>query len=227
MEGSSAATIRLWDLPVRLCHWSFVILIAALWWTAENDYMNWHMRLGITLAAVLTFRVLWGFVGSSTARFGAFVRGPVAVVRYLASLGKPGHETVVGHNAAGGWSVLALLGAMIIQVALGLISGDPDYGAAGPLYDLAGYELAYDATDWHTKIVFNVILAIVGLHIAAIVFYRVVKRDNLVRPMITGRRVVPAGTRGMAPVPVSRAILCAAASVGFAAWLWAGVPPFG
>ncbi|MCJ2182997.1 cytochrome b/b6 domain-containing protein [Novosphingobium sp. 1949] len=226
MEGPATADIRLWDLPVRLCHWSFVVLIPALWWTAHSDYMEWHMRLGITLCALLVFRVAWGFVGSSTARFSAFVRGPQAVARYLATLGKP-HAPVVGHNAAGGWSVLALLGAMGLQVALGLVSGDPDYGAAGPLYDLVGYEFAYDATEWHTKIVFNVILAVIALHVAAILFYRLVKRDNLVAPMVTGKRAFPEGTRAMAPVAPWRAGACALLAAGIAGWLWAGAPPFG
>ncbi|GAM06005.1 cytochrome b/b6 domain-containing protein [Novosphingobium sp. MBES04] len=224
-EGPAQTRIRLWDLPVRLCHWSFVGLIPALWWTAENDEMTWHMRLGLALAALLTFRVLWGFVGSSTARFTNFVHGPVAVARYLASLGKPGHDVTVGHNAAGGWSVLALLGAMALQVALGLISGDPDYGAAGPLYDLAGFELAYEATDWHTEVGFNLILAVIGLHLAAIIFYRIVKRDNLVAPMVTGSRPALAGTKGMAPVAAWRALICAGIGIGFAIWLGMGAPP--
>ncbi|MBT0667247.1 cytochrome b/b6 domain-containing protein [Novosphingobium profundi] len=227
MEDPTATSIRLWDLPVRLCHWSFVILIPALWWTAENDEMHWHMRLGMTLAALLAFRILWGFFGSSTARFTSFVRGPGAVLGYLRSLGREPHVPIAGHNAAGGWSVLALLGAMVLQVGLGLISGDPDYGAAGPLYDIAGYELAYDATEWHTKIIFNVILAVVGLHLAAIVFYRLFKRDNLVKPMLTGRRPMPKDSSGMVPVPAWRALACLAAALMLAGWLWAGAPPFG
>ncbi len=225
MEGPGTQTIRLWDLPVRLCHWSFAVLIPALWWTAENDEMDWHMRLGLTLAAVLTFRILWGFCGSSTARFAGFVKGPGAVLRYLGSLRAPGHAVTVGHNAAGGWSVLALLAAMLVQVSLGLVSGDPDYGAAGPLYNLVGYEFAYDATEWHTKVLFNVILALVGLHLGAIVFYRLVKRDNLVRPMVTGTREVPRGLHAMVGVPAWRAYLCALVAAGFAVWLSLGAPP--
>lgn len=227
MGEPSAIRVRLWDLPVRLCHWSFVILIPALWWTAENEKIGLHMRLGMLLLVLLTFRILWGFFGSSTARFASFVRGPRAVASYLSSLGNPAHAPAVGHNPAGGWSVLALLGTMAVQVALGLISGDPDDNGAGPLYDVAGYEIAYSATWWHTKVVFNVIVAAIALHIAAILFYRLVKRDNLIAPMVTGARAFPQGSAAMIPVPAWRVLVCVLAAIVLAGWIWSGIPPLG
>ncbi|WP_323982166.1 cytochrome b/b6 domain-containing protein [Novosphingobium aureum] len=223
MKGPAANRVRLWDLPVRIVHWSFAGLIPALWWTAENDEMAWHMRLGTVLLGLLVFRILWGFAGSSTARFANFVRSPGAVFRYLASLfGKGPHALSIGHNAAGGWSVVALLGLMSLQVSLGLVAGDPDYGSAGPLNHLVGFEFAYDATEWHTELVFNLILVFVGLHLVAIAFYRIVRRDNIIAPMVTGSRPVPQGFTGMTPAPAWRILACALAALVLVAWIWLG-----
>jgi len=222
---AGGSKVRLWDLPVRIIHWSFVVLIPSLWWTAENHAMDWHIRLGVTLLALLTFRILWGFFGSSTARFAGFVRGPRAVLDYFASLkGNAPHGPVVGHNPAGGWSVLALLGLMALQVTLGLFAGDPDDGTTGPLNHLVGFSTYDLATEAH-EVVFNLIVAVVVLHLAAIVFYTLVKHDRLVPPMITGKRVFPAGTSGMQPVPAWRALACAVAAMALAWWVWSGAPP--
>ena len=216
--------VKLWDLPVRICHWAFVLLIPALWWTAENNEMGWHMRLGLSLLVLVVFRVLWGFFGSSTARFGSFVKGPRAVAAYLRSL-RGRHEPAAGHNAAGGWSVLALLSAMLLQIAMGLFAGDPCDGATGPLNELVGVMTADWLTDWHHNF-FWVLVALIAVHIAAIIFYLAVMRENLVGAMITGHRPLPAGKTGMEPVPVWRAILCLAASMTFGGWIWVGAPPF-
>lgn len=224
--GARVGVTRLWDLPVRIIHWSFVALIPALWWTAEEKMMTWHMRLGTVLFALLIFRVLWGFFGSSTARFASFVKGPGAVLRYFAAMGRRksggSHAATIGHNPAGGWSVVALLGLMSLQVGLGMIGGDADDGSAGPLNHLVGFELAYDATEWHTEIVFNLILAFIGLHLAAILFYRLILRDNLIAPMITGSRPAHgiATVAGMVPVPAWRAVACAVIAVGAAVTVW-------
>src|SRR5687768_2369014 len=111
--------IRLWDLPVRLVHWAFVLLLPALWWTAEEGEIEWHRRLAYMMLALLLFRLLWGFFGSATARFSQFVKGPAGILSYLRD--RPGPR-VVGHNPLGGWSVLLLLGLLATQVALGLFA---------------------------------------------------------------------------------------------------------
>ncbi|WP_230280943.1 cytochrome b/b6 domain-containing protein [Croceicoccus sp. Ery15] len=223
-EATAAAPVKLWDLPVRICHWSFVLLIPAMWWTAENNEMGWHMRLGLILLVLLTFRVLWGFFGSSTARFVSFLRGPGAVLAYFRSLGG-GHAPIIGHNPAGGWSVMALLGAMLLQLGMGLFAGDPYDGATGPLNGLVGVMTADSLTEWHEGF-FWVLVALIALHVMAVLLYLTVKRDNLVRPMVTGSRPAPAGTVGMAPASAWRALLCLAIAVGFAGWIWNGAPPF-
>lgn len=223
---AAGSKVRLWDLPVRVTHWSFVVLIPSLWWTAENHEMSWHIRLGVMLLALLAFRILWGFFGSSTARFSGFVRGPRAVMDYFASMkGNASHAPVAGHNPAGGWSVLALLGLMALQVTLGLFAGDPDDGTTGPLNHLVSFSTYDFATEAH-EVVFNLIVAVVVLHLAAIVFYTLVKHDRLVPPMITGKRTFPAGTSGMQAVPTWRVLACAIAALALTWWVWSGAPPF-
>jgi cytochrome b len=216
---AGAAPVRLWDRPTRLIHWSFVLLIPAMWWTGKHDNIGLHETLGYVLIGLLAFRILWGFAGASTARFAGFVRGPKAVFRYLFS--KPA-EPVVGHNPLGGWSVLALLGLMIGTVSAGLIAQDVDGIESGPLSHYFSYETADAARHWH-GLLFNLLLAMVLIHLAAILFYLVVKRDNLVRPMITGRKPMPS-TPAIAFAPVWRVAVIAAMAGGFAYWIARGAP---
>lgn len=215
--------VRVWDLPVRLCHWGFVILLPVLWWTAENSEMRWHMRAGSLLLALVLFRILWGFVGSSTARFAGFVRGPMAVIAYLRSLGK-GASKVLGHNPAGGWSVLVLLTLLTFQTLSGLFAGDPYDGATGPLNEAVGVMRAGQLTDWHKELGFNLILGFVALHLLAILAYRFGLGDRLIGPMVTGKKPAAAGTSEMAAVPAWRALLCALLAGGIALWVYNGAP---
>lgn len=222
VTGSEPVRVRVWDLPVRICHWSFVVLVPIMWWTAENSEMRWHMRAGTLLLALLLFRILWGFFGSSTARFTSFVKGPGAVIAYLRGIWDK-HGEVLGHNPAGGWSVVALLLVLSTQVTLGLFAGDPFDGATGPLNDLVGVSTAGQFTDWH-ELLFNVILALVGLHVAAIAFYLMGLGDNLIGAMISGKRDASEVPAAMAPVPAWRAFACAAVAAGVAAWVYNGAP---
>ena len=140
-------TVRIWDLPVRLTHWAFALIIPAMWWTGENGEWGWHFRLGLLLLGLLVFRIIWGFLGTDTARFASFVKGPQAVLAYL----RGNHEdgATKGHNPLGALSVLALLAAMLVQVGLGLFSGDPYDGATGPLNALVGVMTADTITELH------------------------------------------------------------------------------
>lgn len=145
-ETPARVKVRIWDWPVRVCHGLFVLLVAAAWWTATHDQLKWHKRIGLTLLGVLVFRLLWGVVGGSTARFSSFVRGPAAVVRYARDLlaNRP-KAFVIGHNPMGGWSVLAMLAAMAAQVTLGLVSVDADGLESGPLADRVGFAVGRTA----------------------------------------------------------------------------------
>jgi cytochrome b len=187
-ETPTPATKRVavWDAPTRLFHWALVVLIAFLWWTAETDHMEWHKLAGFAVAALLVFRIYWGAFGSETARFRNFVRGPRGVWSYLRGRLNSGP----GHNPLGGWSVAALLGALTAETVLGLFAIDEDGLDSGPLASTVSFDYAREAAHWH-EVLFNGLLALIGLHIAAILIY-LLFRQNLIGPMITGRKAVDA-----------------------------------
>lgn len=186
-ETTTAGSTRIWDLPIRVFHWVLVALIGFSWWSGEEHYMDWHRLSGYTILALLVFRIWWGFMGSRTARFAQFVRGPGTVVAYARTLASRSHHSADGHNPLGGWSVVAMLLALVAMVTAGLFSVDVDGFESGPLADYISFDQGRFAAGIH-ETVFNVILALVALHVVAIVFYRAIKRLNLVLPMITGRR---------------------------------------
>lgn len=218
-------TIKLWDMPVRLFHWSLVVLIPALWWSAKADHLDMHKRLGLAVLALLLFRLLWGILGSSTARFTQFVRGPGAVLAYV--LGKTGQDKALGHNPLGGWSVMGLLGILLIEVILGLFAQDVDGLEPGPLTHFVSYDAADAARHWH-HFLFNGILVLVAVHVAAILFYLLVKRDNLIGAMVTGRKRVPESmlepAQGAITAPLWKAALSVALAMTVTYWVSCGCP---
>ncbi len=139
--------IKVWDLPVRLFHWAIVVLILCSWGTQEFNYMDWHVRIGCTILTLLLFRVVWGFIGSDTARFTRFLRSPAAAWRHLAHLRRPEPDREIGHNAAGGWMVLVMLALIGVQAGTGLFAND-DGDTEGPLMHLVGK----DRSDWLSHI---------------------------------------------------------------------------
>ncbi|MDB5670925.1 MAG: Ni/Fe-hydrogenase 1 b-type cytochrome subunit [Alphaproteobacteria bacterium] len=221
--ADSRAPVRLWDWPIRLVHWSFVLLMPALWWTFRSGRMETHELLGYITLGLLVFRIFWGFAGGSTARFSGFVKGPRAVARYARSLfGEPG-EPVVGHNPLGGWSALVLLGLMISEVGLGLFAQDTDGIVSGPLTRYVSYEIADRARDLH-ELGFNLLLGFIALHVAAILFYLLVKRDNLVGPMITGQKRMAALPSPPTFAAWWRIAIGAVLGAGAAWWVSLGCP---
>lgn len=164
--------------------------------------------------------MLWGFVGSSTARFASFVRGPKAIAGYLR-----GSWEGIGHNPLGALSVLALLGALAVQVGLGLIAEDEDGIVTGPLYKLVSIETSDRARELHES-GFYVVLGLIGLHIAAIITYHLRGR-RLASAMITGRGEVHAHLPPMRPAKWWVALACLAVAIGITRWVIAGAPPFG
>lgn len=220
--GIGLRDVRVWDPLLRLCHWSFALLIPAMWWTAENSKWVWHKRLGLVLLGILVFRVLWGFVGPETARFSQFVKGPRAVIAYLRGA-VPDAVRQIGHSPLGGWSTLVLIGAMLVQVSMGLFAGDPYDGMTGPLNPLLGVMTADMLTDWHETF-FWVVAGLIALHLSAITYY-VVKGDDLLSPMVGGDRPPMAGVQGIGPVPWLRALVAAALAAGFALWIAGGAAP--
>lgn len=212
--------VTVWDPLIRITHWSFPLLIPAMWWTAENSKWALHRQIGLVLLGLLVFRLLWGFLGPETARFSSFVKGPGEVIAYLR--GAAGGHTI-GHSPVGGWSTMVLLGAMLLQVSMGLFAGDPYDRMTGPLNPLVGVMTADTITDLHETF-FWVIAGLIGLHLAAITFYAV-RGDDLLSPMVGGDRPPMAGVAGIGPMPWGRGLLAVALAAGFALWVAYGAPP--
>lgn len=223
MGGSPASgrRVKVWDWPTRITHWLFVVLIPLAWWTAEEHVFDWHRRIGYILLALLLFRLLWGFIGSSTARFANFVRSPLATWRYVR--GSDGAGKRIGHNPLGAWSVLALLGLMLTQIALGLFAVDVDGLESGPLSDLVSFDAGRTAAELH-EIVFNLLLAFVALHVSAILFYAFVRRTNLVGPMVTGAMRTDEEVGELAPAGWPSLALALVAAFAATWWISAGAP---
>jgi len=208
-----------WDLPVRLFHWLLAALIAFSWWSVKYDHTSWHIWSGCAILTLLIFRFLWGFVGSSTARFSSFVRGPGAVVDYLR-----GKWTGSGHTPLGALSVVALLLAVSVQVGMGLFAEDEDGIYMGPLARLVSSDTSDKVRDIHA-LWFYVILGLIVLHVLAILYYRLFRGQKLTKPMITGRAELSPGTAPMRPGKWWVAVVCLAIGLGITRWIIAGAPP--
>ncbi|MGE0223468.1 MAG: cytochrome b/b6 domain-containing protein [Acetobacteraceae bacterium] len=210
-----------WDLPIRLFHWLIVALVGFSWLSGENGWMEWHMWSGYAILSLLLFRLVWGFVGSDTARFVMFLKSPVAALRHLAHIHRREPDTEIGHNAAGGWMVLVMLGLLFAQVFTGLASND-DVFVEGPLARAVGKETSDWLTGWHHEL-FDVLLVAIALHVFAIIIYAVVKRHNLALAMITGKKRMPGAMRGPRMVsPLLAAVIWVIAALAvFALVRWA------
>lgn len=179
-------TIRLWDLPTRLFHWLLVLAVAGAVITIKTGAVDWHQRFGLLVVGLLAFRIIWGFTGSTYARFTTFVRGPGAIAAYLR-----GQWQGVGHNPLGALSVLALIGLFGFQAVTGLFAND-EIAFNGPLYPLVSSDWSDTLSSWH-RLTEWFLYGLVILHVAAVVFYSKVKKDNLMKPMITGKKPVAPG----------------------------------
>jgi cytochrome b len=209
--------IKVWDLPVRLFHWAIVVLIAAAWATQEYNYMDLHVLCGYSILALLLFRIVWGFVGSDTARFGAFLRSPVEALRHLSEITQREADREVGHNAAGGWMVLLMLALIGVQTGTGLFSNSGDDGTVdGPLKPLISQGLSDTLSTVHSYN-FKLIEAAIALHVLAIVTYAVLKRQDLVRPMVTGMKLMPSDARPPRLVSPVWALIVLAVAAGLVA----------
>lgn len=175
-----------WDLPLRLFHWLLVILVTVSWVSVEigGNAMQIHMLCGYSILTLVLFRILWGFFGSTHARFSSFVRGPRAAIDYLRALRRNEAARHLGHNPAGAWSVVLMLALLLVQAVTGLFSND-DIATEGPLAKFVSKALSDRITSIHHLNV-DLLYALIALHLAAVAFYYFYKRENLVRPMLTG-----------------------------------------
>lgn len=186
---SESGTVKVWDAPTRLFHWSLVMLIVLAFVTRNvSPNLTWHMRIGYAILILIAFRILWGFVGSSTSRFSAFSYAPWTAIRYGVDflLRRPRH--FLGHNPLGGTVVFVMLALIAAQGILGLFSYDDHTELhGGPLASKVSESTVALATRWHIWL-FDILLIVIALHILANFAYAVWKREDLVRPMLTGRK---------------------------------------
>ncbi len=190
-EDDRTCRIRVWDLPTRLFHWMLVLSVAVCLVTGNigGTALSLHVQSGLTVLGLLVFRLFWGFAGGRQARFSAFVRGPRTVLRYAREILQGAAPRHLGHNPLGGWSILAMLLALALQAGTGLFSSD-DILTEGPLYHLVASTVAYQLTRIH-RINQIVVVVLAAIHILAVLFYLWFKRDNLLKPMITGIKKWP------------------------------------
>jgi cytochrome b len=216
--------VRIWDLPTRLFHWLLALCVIGLVTSAQLGYMEWHFRLGYAVLTLLLFRLCWGLFGGRWSRFVAFIYSPLSLWRYLCGRGDPSHA--IGHTPTGALSVFALLFFLLAQVATGLFSDD-EISASGPLTRFASSELVSLASWYHREVGKRVLIVLVILHVIAILYYLWRKRQNLVRPMLTGDKELSQ------PAPASRddarsrllaTVLLLLSAAGVTLLLWLAAP---
>jgi cytochrome b len=218
-QAAGAAPTRVWDLPTRIFHWALAVAVLGLIITGLGDIMEVHYVCGYAVLSLLLFRLVWGFIGGRWSRFSAFLYSPATVAAYLRGRARPEHQ--VGHSPLGALSVFALLALLALQVATGLVSKD-GVSASGPLTRFVSNATVRSATHWHAVWGMWIVIGLLCLHVLAILFYVAVKRQLLVRPMISGDKPATAaqlpssrddaGSRWLA---LALFLLCAA----FATWI--------
>ena len=211
-DNRRPSAIPVWDLPTRLFHWLLVVMVAVSFITGSigGNAMQYHEWSGFAILILLTFRITWGFVGSRTSRFRDFVQGPAAVWRYATALVRGKSERYLGHNPLGGWSVLAMLLALFVQAATGLFAND-DIITEGPLF----LWVSKPVSDWLSgihRLNRVLIMALVATHLAAVLFYLVIKRENLIKPMLTGIKYRSSGETAPPAASIGLAAVVAAAA---------------
>jgi cytochrome b len=219
LGDASAPRTRVWDLPTRLFHWALAVSAIGLIVTGQGGIMEWHFSLGCAVLALLLFRLLWGFVGGRWSRFSAFVYAPRSVVAYLR--GRAQAEHLIGHSPLGALSVFGVLAILMIQLGIGLVADD-EIASVGPLTRFLSGTVVSAATGWYAAQGKWIVIALASLHVLAVLFYVAIGRHPLVRPTLSGDKLVAHG--GAAPSrddAASRllALVMFATCVAFAAWI--------
>jgi cytochrome b len=195
---ADVSDLRVWDLPVRLMHWGLVIAIGVCWWSGEYNELDYHVWSGYAALWIILMRLYWGLVGSDTARFAHFVKGPGTILNYARKLPRRQADHTHGHNPLGAISVVLMLGFVLTVVVFGLFAGDVDGLYSGPLSLYVTFKESRHFARLHHRW-FIYLEYLVALHLFAVAFYFAYKRDNLVRAMITGKRRGPASGAQMQP----------------------------
>ena len=217
--SSSSRRVRVWDLPTRLFHWSLAILVAFSFTTGKigGAWMAWHLRSGYTILALVLFRIVWGFVGSDTARFTRFLHGPRAALAHGREVLARRHAPAPGHTPLGGWMIVAMLAAAAFQASTGLFSDD-EIATQGPLAVKVSDAMVSRMTSLHS-IGQWIMVALVVLHVAAIAWYRWAMDARLVGPMVTGWSTLPASRQPPRMTPAWIALVTLGACACAVWWL--------
>lgn len=224
-------SVRIWDLPTRLFHWLLAVAVLAMLATGMTggDALNVHMRIGYAVFALLLFRLAWGVAGGRWSRFSSFVPTPARIVRYLR--GGASAAEIAGHNPLGALSVLAMLVALGLQVGTGLFADD-EIAYSGPLTARVSNAMVKLATRYHTTLGKLLVIALIVVHVAAIVWY-LRRGRNLVRPMIGGNKtlteaeLVPAARDDVLTRAVALALLAVAAGAVYGVVRWGNAAGLG
>lgn len=213
--------VHVWDWPLRLFHWLLVISVVGAYLTGREggDWTDWHARFGSMVLGLVIFRLIWGFIGNTHARFINFFPTLPRLIAYV-----KGDWQGVGHNPVGAMAVFALLATLFILVGTGLFAND-DIAFEGPLFSWVDKDFSDKLSGWHLRSV-NVLLILVGIHVAAINFYQHVKKSDLIKPMLTGKKKLP---KTLAPTPVQpvgavRFIISLTLSASVVWYVWGGDP---
>jgi cytochrome b len=220
--GGSAGKVSAWDLPTRLFHWLLVALIASAWATwryseaLHDPTLSYHRWIGHAVLVLILFRLLWGFLGSRTSRFAAWLYWPWTAASYLLGLLAGRSRRYLGHTPAGSYMILALLGGVTTQALLGLLTVEHNDLTAGPLYRLISEDRQQLVTSWHRWFFYWIILPLIAVHILANALYGLVKKDPLITGMITGKKpaadYADAAEAAISGRPMVRALFCLAAA---------------
>ena len=194
MASADAKRVKVWDPALRIFHWLLAGLVIANWLLGKfgPSVMTVHFWIGYTILGLVIFRILWGIIGPRPARFTSFIRGPQATLAYMRHLPQRRPSLSPGHNPMGALSVVAILLVLLWQVGTGLVMDPDDFINVGPLADQVSRDVNRSAVGWH-DLGSNLIFALVVLHVAVILFYRIWKHEDLIRPMITGWKWVRKG----------------------------------
>ena len=220
--GNETYSVRVWDLPTRIFHWVLALCVCASLTSAwlGGNAMVWHLRFGYGVFTLLAFRLAWGFFGGRWSRFESFAYSPAASLRYLRGQSRPEEHHHVGHNPLGAFSVFGLLAILAAQVGTGLFADD-EISTTGPLIKFVSGATSGKLTYWHTNFGQWLIVALVVLHIGAVLFYLLRRQQNLMRPMLSGDKFLAAEAPASIDTLASRtlALVIFVAAAGLITWL--------
>lgn len=183
IQSNSGQDIKVWDWSIRVFHWCLPVLIFLMWFSQDQDEMERHFLFGQILLGLLTYRLIWGVIGTPYARFKHFLYGPQAFIAYATGFFSDNKPRYLSHNPMGGLMVFVLMGAVIFQLVTGLFTTD-DIFTEGPLYNSVSRSVSAWMTSWHTTF-FDFLLVLIGLHLAAIALYKI-RGEGLVKAMFSG-----------------------------------------